>query len=389
MSAISQSYQNYQVIVSDNASSDNTKSVVESFDDERIIYINPGRRLSMSSHWEFALSHINKGMVTILGDDDGLLPNALNEVNRICNYSKLKAVRSTVGLYYWPGFFGDNSPPQLTALATKGFQIRNCKRMLQRVLDGYIGYGELPMLYTGGFIDISVVNQIRNARGELFGSVNPDIYSAISLAHCLDDYAYSQDPLAIGGYSRYSNGAAFFRIQQTSPSAKRRNEFIAENDRDIHEKLKITSLNDMPKSMQLLVCESYLQSSHLHDRKLVNFVFKEQVLRIAALLSPKVEQTQQWLAVIEAAYPGITAQSRLNRLRTKLKIAVGRVSMVLKQLSILHKKIFYQGNSVLPLGNVYEASIVSAHLLRSRPSFVRCFSSSFEKLIKSKAAFSR
>ena len=53
MSAISQSYQNYQVIVSDNASSDNTKSVVESFDDERDplqaqLFENPHK---MSNGW--------------------------------------------------------------------------------------------------------------------------------------------------------------------------------------------------------------------------------------------------------------------------------------------------------------------------------------------------
>ena len=46
---------NLDIIVSDNFSQDATKGVVQSFSDKRIQYINPGKRLSMSHHWEFAL----------------------------------------------------------------------------------------------------------------------------------------------------------------------------------------------------------------------------------------------------------------------------------------------------------------------------------------------
>jgi glycosyltransferase involved in cell wall biosynthesis len=52
---IDQSYSSCEIIVCDNASTDNTRDVVESFFDSRIRYINPGRRVSMSENWEFAL----------------------------------------------------------------------------------------------------------------------------------------------------------------------------------------------------------------------------------------------------------------------------------------------------------------------------------------------
>jgi len=60
---VAQDYENLEIIVSDNHSSDNTWEVVESFGDKRIRYINTGRRLSMSSNWEYALSSVSEGYV--------------------------------------------------------------------------------------------------------------------------------------------------------------------------------------------------------------------------------------------------------------------------------------------------------------------------------------
>ena len=74
---LNQTYKNYTVLISDNFSQDGTRDIIDSFTDERIKYINTGKRVSMSHNWEFALAHVERGWVTILGDDDGLLPNSL------------------------------------------------------------------------------------------------------------------------------------------------------------------------------------------------------------------------------------------------------------------------------------------------------------------------
>ena len=51
---LNQTYKNYEIIVSDNFSQDDTKKIVTSFDDKRITYINTGKRCSMSENFEFA-----------------------------------------------------------------------------------------------------------------------------------------------------------------------------------------------------------------------------------------------------------------------------------------------------------------------------------------------
>ena len=49
-----QDYDRLSILVSDNYSQDDTRAVVDSLRDPRIKYINPGRRLSMAHHYEFA-----------------------------------------------------------------------------------------------------------------------------------------------------------------------------------------------------------------------------------------------------------------------------------------------------------------------------------------------
>jgi glycosyltransferase involved in cell wall biosynthesis len=79
-SVVAQDYGNLNILVSDNFSGDGTREVVQSFPDARIRYINTGRRLAMHENWEFALAQVSGGYVTIIGDDDALLPHALRDM---------------------------------------------------------------------------------------------------------------------------------------------------------------------------------------------------------------------------------------------------------------------------------------------------------------------
>src|SRR5947209_6551073 len=85
ITCVNQTDDRLRILVSDNASQDNTPTVVEKFRarDQRVEYVNPGRRLGMSEHWEFALGEIKEGFVLILGDDDALFPDALAIIRAI------------------------------------------------------------------------------------------------------------------------------------------------------------------------------------------------------------------------------------------------------------------------------------------------------------------
>src|SRR4051812_7279430 len=90
--AVAQSDDAVKVVVSDNASDDDTRRIVESFHDSRVRYVNPGRSLGMTEHWEFALSHVTPGYVTVLGDDDGILPDAVQRARATIDAFDVQAI---------------------------------------------------------------------------------------------------------------------------------------------------------------------------------------------------------------------------------------------------------------------------------------------------------
>jgi len=157
---LSHDYPNFQVLVSDNASKDDTRQLVLALNDARIRYINTESRVSMGENWEFALSHVETGWVTILGDDDGLLPGALRKVSEIISETGTKAIRSNGCSYTWPGLTGSVYGRLRISLKT-GYVCRDSQRALQEVMDGRRPYEELPMLYNGGFVSIDLVNQAK------------------------------------------------------------------------------------------------------------------------------------------------------------------------------------------------------------------------------------
>ena len=84
-----QDYDNFEVIVSDNFSQDETRRVVEDAKDPRVRYLNTGKRISMTANFEFGLSHATGDYVCFIGDDDGLLPNALAELAQLLTGSEI------------------------------------------------------------------------------------------------------------------------------------------------------------------------------------------------------------------------------------------------------------------------------------------------------------
>ncbi|WP_081649718.1 glycosyltransferase family 2 protein [Fodinicurvata sediminis] len=242
-----------QIIVSDNLSTDNTREVINSFNDYRIKYIRPPQRLGMSEHWEFALSHINTEWVCIIGDDDGLTPFFTNLLHRILKKSPCKAISTKQCSYKWPdqkyghGFIKYNNINE----------IRSTKKYISSLIKGKISHKELPWIYTGGIVHKDIINTIKNKTGDFFLSIIPDIYSVFAISSVLDKYYYTDYPLFIGGTSKYSTGQSQMKPKNNTIFQ----EFLKENN-----KLFLPFLgNGNIQSLPMLYYESYLQSSLLRD----------------------------------------------------------------------------------------------------------------------------
>lgn len=78
-SALAQDYPDFQVLVLDNASTDDTEAVVRSFADSRITYIRNETNIGMFRNWMRTVEMNSSPYLSILSDDDILLPNFIHE----------------------------------------------------------------------------------------------------------------------------------------------------------------------------------------------------------------------------------------------------------------------------------------------------------------------
>lgn len=79
-SCLAQTYQEFEVIIVDDASPEYLKSVVDKFDDTRIRYYRNEKNcgaLNVVDNWNICLSYATGDYVICMGDDDKLLPNCL------------------------------------------------------------------------------------------------------------------------------------------------------------------------------------------------------------------------------------------------------------------------------------------------------------------------
>ena len=90
----------FEILVSDNPGGD-AREVVAALGDPRIRYITPPGYFPMSAHWDFVLSEVQGEMVSIIGDDDGLMPGCIQRVHEIVEETGLVPVHHALANYFW------------------------------------------------------------------------------------------------------------------------------------------------------------------------------------------------------------------------------------------------------------------------------------------------
>ena len=78
-SVLSQSFQDWELVISDNGSTDDTKNYLRSLKDVRIRIYEQSLNLGIMGNLNFLLTHANAPIAKILGHDDWLLPGCLEK----------------------------------------------------------------------------------------------------------------------------------------------------------------------------------------------------------------------------------------------------------------------------------------------------------------------
>lgn len=208
--ALDQRSQAFEVVVSDNASADETRTVVEGFDDPRVRYFNTGGRLSMCDNYEFALERARGVYVVIIGDDDAVFPGALDLL-----LSRLDAEQEPVihmwplNVYDWPH---DGRGAKVAYLApTRPPSEMDLKARARFVVSvGGWKYYELPSPYHCA-VPRWILSAIRERTGRVFHSTQPDVFTAMAIPAFVDRAVNIGRPVTLHGRSSQSNGLGFVK----------------------------------------------------------------------------------------------------------------------------------------------------------------------------------
>jgi glycosyltransferase involved in cell wall biosynthesis len=101
-SALAQAYSDVEVIVSDDASTDDTVARVQEIRDSRLIVVQQKERLGLVGNFDFCLRHATGEYFLLLGDDDVLRPNAIERLVEPFLLGKAPIPASAVGVVWCP-----------------------------------------------------------------------------------------------------------------------------------------------------------------------------------------------------------------------------------------------------------------------------------------------
>lgn len=113
-SVLAQTYTEFDLLISDNASTDNTQDVVDSFRDPRIHYFRHQENCGLSGNYRFVLTHPKTEFIAYLSDDDLYTPEMLATAIGILDQYPDAAYFACVGKFFGDEVGGELRPHAIT-----------------------------------------------------------------------------------------------------------------------------------------------------------------------------------------------------------------------------------------------------------------------------------
>lgn len=224
-----------EIVVSDNASSDNTAEIVDRFDDPRLIYVNTGARVSMRENFNRAFLASTGDYLIYFGDDDGILPKQFPMLRALLEKHQPDGISWERATYGWP----------VKGFGKKTGGVRTFKSRSYGAVTAYDGAERLdnllacrlhqihplPELYHGCF---SRDYLIRTATKSdlIFDSAIPDFNIAYRAVLKGGRFIHAAHPFSINGHSPASTGGGQSAGQSKAGDTGASKAFEAENKVD-------------------------------------------------------------------------------------------------------------------------------------------------------------
>jgi hypothetical protein len=257
------SFEDIEVIVSDNFSKIPVTEVLADIKDERLRIIRTDSRLAVPDHWEFVWGHITGEFVTYLGDKSALHPDILATADKAIRDFDLDIMAWRVCTYFYPDW-----NVEYGALPSRGnvvfLEPGTTQKLYQcdthAVLDHFCQnlrmYGCFPCMF-GYVFRKALADQVHDRCHGIFKGAVPETSSSfIVLGMCRPGkYAFFD---AFGAIAGRPGDSSFASMLSRGKTSQRMDDYLAEfKGRDLLE-------NHMPK---LHVISNYLASVISQARK--------------------------------------------------------------------------------------------------------------------------
>ena len=233
-SAINQTSENFEVIVLDDSTNEDTKVIVKQFQSPKIKYFKTKvNGNSMCDNWEAAVKKSKGDMIFIVGDDDAVMPNAVEKIQEVYSSYKPEIIRWFPHLFYWPGVMSKD--PIALKSNKKNLLINiNLNAKVKKVFDfGGSFLDQLPMIYHSA-VSRNLVNKIIKNTGRLFHSKQPDVFSGMAFAALASSVVQIETALTVNAWSLRSNSGSMRKEYSSNKNLEYINEF---KDLNFHKSL--------------------------------------------------------------------------------------------------------------------------------------------------------
>ena len=262
-SILNQTFEDFEIIISDNCSADDTPEVARQFTDPRVKYVRTPRHFTIADAWEFARSHALGQLIFMLSDDDALLPAALERFEYAAKSHDADFLFCTPAYYRDLGYPGPDQNSVDCPRFSGASRVVQAEELIRPLLLFRQKFDMHPSAFA---FAKTIADSVATRTGRFFWT-NGVEYSAWPIAAQFSRKIVHIDvPLVVVGRTAKSWGS---NIALCNPGKERIQEFI----KDVDHERKHAPLNNF--TMCNLMAEGMLTAKSLFPKEFQAYEFDE------------------------------------------------------------------------------------------------------------------
>lgn len=228
-SVLQQSFSDFEIIISDNFSTDNTAQVAQSYEDKRINYFRTNELLPMAENYRYGLSKAKGEYITFLSDDDAFTADLLKKIKILLEENNSRMICWRFANYFPEGRISKdyavfhplrNIKPNSLLIPFFSSKIQEIESIstakdilsdsLQKQETSLLNPVIKTALYTNAVFHSSVFQGIKKRGIDLFRKdVVLDVYGGTIFLSEVKKYLYLDEPLTVFCINELSATASF------------------------------------------------------------------------------------------------------------------------------------------------------------------------------------